>query len=1119
MGLCAPLFFVAGPRHGRGRDLSQCEAHMAISISGSNAISGLSGNDTNFDKVLEQLKKIESSQLNRLEAWKSDWNLRYEAFGKIIEQVQAASSMLSALSDKNNFVTKNVSSSNENIITAVANASAQDVQHTIKVSQMASNAIWANTGCVFNSKTDVINDTGDVQYFRFNYAGKDHSIKVPAGTTLESFASMVNNSTENPGIKVSLIQTGSGYVYQVAGKDTGADNNLIIYNNNLKGMEASGTNSTWLTNGSLDISQSLTDPTEYTYDLVLRNGAKKSVTVKGNSTADQLVTALNAAAGGINARLDADGNLLMDGVKSFSRRKSSDEAYTPSSTWVGVGSGSLNDDKLNAAGGMAEGKGDDELLNFTMTMEDGSTREFQIKAGASKRDLLVQMAQATQSGDSVNIGMNNAGSWGVNLSGVTNVACADLTDPSKLQSDLTPAKGVGDELGGTLDSASATLTFAADKLGKRIDGKDDETPPPAGSKLVFTITKKDGSVVYVETLADGTTPLTSDMTNQQLLDAVNAAYPGALTPDADGNQALKLDGVKDFKLTTGSSGTAGFTTTFEASTKVPKTNPDTTGNSLFFTDGSNTYLEKPPDLVYTVTTNNGETGTLTLTSPQTMKDVLEKLKNGTGIVWKDKDGNSMTSAPADWGVTYTDADGKEYVGADGTTPLTLDEITAAGKPVYLQLKNVQSAGGPGIQGQTATSTNWTIQRSANARYTVDNWPMEMESASNSVSDVIEGVVFSIQNTGDAHITISTDITSVEQSIQNFLDAVNSVLLTVRDYTSYDEDKDVTSNDPKDIEKDNYSPSGLTNQKGGLLQGNYGVQLFKSRFSSVLSSSPPGFKGRQSADDILSGDVLASLANLGIKTDTDESSETYGLLVIAPKSGIAELQTLDKESYNDMITNNLEAVVDFFCASGTGSSTSADFRYGSHVEGITKAGNYEVKYHVEMGSDGKPQITNVTVGGVEATRDESMPGNYFSVAKGDARGLSIQIDDLTLGDHPQAGEEPMYVRIKQGLAQTVNSFFKDELNFTAVNITSNMTQSEIDDAIALKSKNGALMSLRDNYKTIMENIDKKIEREQYRLETWEARQKAIFANLETLLKNYSEQQKTLESQLKQLSGND
>lgn len=279
---------------------------MAISISGSNAIGGLSGNDTNFDEVLAQLKKIESTQLNRLEAWKSDWNLRYEAFGKIIEQVQAARNMLSTLADKNNFVTKNVASSNENILTAVANASAQDVQHTIKVSQVASNAIWANTGHVFNSKNDVLNTTGTEQYFRFNYAGKDHEIKVPAGTTLESFASMVNNSTENPGIKISLIQAGSGYVFQVAGKDTGAKNNLIIYDSNLVGMSTTGsTQSTWLTNNKLDISQKVTDPTEYTYDIVLQSGVKKTVTLKGDATADDLVTALNAA-GGITASLNSN---------------------------------------------------------------------------------------------------------------------------------------------------------------------------------------------------------------------------------------------------------------------------------------------------------------------------------------------------------------------------------------------------------------------------------------------------------------------------------------------------------------------------------------------------------------------------------------------------------------------------------------------------------------------------------------------------------------------------------------------------------------------------------------------------------------------------------------------
>ena len=527
-------------------------------------------------------------------------------------------------------------------------------------------------------------------------------------------------------------------------------------------------------------------------------------------------------------------------------------------------------------------------------------------------------------------------------------------------------------------------------------------------------------------------------------------------------------------------------------------------------DGGDT-LETPPDLVYTITTNDGKTGTLTLPSGTSMKTVMAAMKN-TGNAywtWTDKDGNEV-SAPATLGAKFLDADGNEYLDEAGN-PMKLADIQAQGLPVTLQLDNVQSLSGPDITGQVATSSNWNIQKSANAIFQVDNWPVQMESSTNKISDAIEGVVFTIQDVGDARMSISTDITSVEQSIQNFLDAVNSVILTVNELMKYDETKQVTSNDPNDIGNDNYSPSGLTSQKGNLLTGNYGVQLFKSRFSSILGKTPPGFQSRTSADDVLSGDMLASLANLGIKTDTDSTSDTYGLLVLAPSSSIAEIQKMDKENYTNLITNNLEAVVEFFCASGSGSSTSTDFRYGSHVDGITQAGSYEVRYTV----DANGQISNVTIGGEPAKRDESQPGNYFSVASGDPRGLSILIDDLTVGDHPPAGEDPMYVRIKQGLVQTTNQFLKDELVFNDISIPANATPDQISDAIALKSKNGALMSLRDNYMKVMESIDAKIEREQRRISTWEARQKAIFANLETLLNSYGEQQKQLEAQLAQL----
>ena len=274
---------------------------------------------------------------------------------------------------------------------------------------------------------------------------------------------------------------------------------------------------------------------------------------------------------------------------------------------------------------------------------------------------------------------------------------------------------------------------------------------------------------------------------------------------------------------------------------------------------------------------------------------------------------------------------------------------------------------------------------------------------------------------------------------------------------------------------------------------------------MLNSAPPGFTSRTTASDVLSGDVLANLANMGIKVETDQTSANYGLLEIAPSSGIAELQQMDQSNYEDMINNHLSDVVDFFCSSGTGASTSADFRYGSHISGITKGGTYDVNYSV----DASGNITKVTVGGVEATRDTSQPGYYYSVATGDARGLSLQIDNLTAGDH--SGQ----IRIKEGLVQTVSTFLKGELTYTDVNVTATGTDDQNAAAIALKSQNGALMVLKNNYQSIMDNIDKKITQEQTRLDQWETRQKAYFANLETLLKQYNTQKDQLTSQIESM----
>ena len=1149
---------------------------MSVSISGSTAISGLSGMDTNFDDVLEKLYTVEKSQLNQLQAWKSDWQLRYDAFNTVIDQMSAAKQMLATIGSVNHFVSKNAMSTDETVLTALAAGSAADGQHKITVEKLASNAIWCNTSpdAVFQEKSDIINDTGQTVQFSFDYAGRNYTYDIAPNTTLESFVSIINNSSSNPGINISLVNTGRGYVYQIAGRSSGEDNSLTVYSCGLKGMDATGTTSTWSTDTSFTINDPITDPTKYTYTAVLDSGRTVSVSINGDATDDDLITKLTTSVGTglITATKNGDGSISFAGIRSLTRTASTDTAYTE---------GGLKLTFANLTSNLTTADPPEDLT-VTINLADGNTREFTISSSATRQDFFNQVKQSLAS--SANPGLNASGAYDLKLGGVTGISVKD-------------SGGADCDVGLTTSSYDATgaltkLTFDATKLSDRIDGLPGGS---AESALTYTFVKSDGSTVNVSTKTDSS-DLTTGATNQELYDAIKAALGSdvAESVDGSGNKILTFSNVANFSLTSGSVDATGFTTTFKSTpTSLESTNVsltfdaakgsdrldgldssateytalrytfvhsdgkasyidiDTNGQatyintdgstsnigtiqtnddlksaietqfgvtadgdgtvtlnnlkdfylssgsasgdgftkkinqttkleaSAFYTDGSgNLLLEEPPSLTYTVTLNDGSTETVTLASGSSAKDVRDALQS------------RFTASGVDAAISFVDADGNTLAD-DSTTP------------AYLQITNIQSMTGPKLTGQVVASSNWAITNASNAVYRVDNWPLSMESSSNTISDLLDGVSLTLQGVGESNLTISTDVSSVETSIQNFLDAVNSVLLTIRDLTAVDDDKEVTSNDPNDIGNSNYSKSTLTAEKGGLLTGNYGVQLVKSRFLSTVTGTPPGFQAMASADDLLSGDILSCLANMGIKTDTDATSDTYGLLVIAPSSDF--LQQMDEQNYEDMLNKHINELVDFFVSDGKGTSTSADFRYNSHISGITEAGTYDVHYTV----DANGEITNVTIGGASCNRDESRGGYYYTCTGGGARGLAISIDDLTVGDH--TGQ----VRIRQGLVQTVQSFLDKELTYNDVNISANASGDVLDAQIALKSQNGAMMTLKSNYATIMSNIDNSISKEQTRLDIWYTRQKNIFSNLETLLAQLSAQQTELESQLSQL----
>ena len=1047
---------------------------MATSISGSIYFSGLDGTGNDWAQTLEQLKQIESMNLTRLEAWKSDWNIRYQGFTKIIEAVTTARTELSSLKNRNSFVSKMVSSSKEEFVTGTATADAIDAQHKINVKQVANNAVWANTGHLFKNKTDIINTTDKDIEFKYNYAGKDYSITVPPNTTLDSFINLVNNNKENPGIKASLIQTSGGYYFQIAGKDTGEANSLTIESCELLGFDDSGIKSIWESNDGIKGDATFTDPSSIAYDFVLRDGKTVTITMDGDSTLQDFVDQVNARIGKDTASIDPNtGEVKFKNVQAVIRRdaENTDKDNQYQAEYVRVEAGDYNE--INE--GYLIGKDDKSTVTFTIKMKDGSTRTITMSGGDKKKDFITKIAAAT--GNAANMVLDDGGKYYLKLNGVESVTPSvsgggPLPPEFKFthEAEKLPNDDLYSQLTTKGENYKLSISFNKDKLDKAISDSDPDL------QKEYMIVMEDGT--------SKTFTLSGNATYRDLMEKLKT-YPVFAEDPSDPNKLIGT-GVMSVTLIAGADPGTGYTKELTCENSIDfGTMTDATPPS----DGSGTHydqatLETPPDLEYTYKGNDGKEEKFTLASGSSIKDVITELHNkgvNAEVVYKDAGGNEQTISAADI--------------VSGTK--TLDPDTE-----YTLRIHDGVLSGPGVSGQVVQSDNWSIQKACNAIYNVDNWPMDLESDSNTITGVIEGVTFNLHDVGEARLTIATDANSVQESIQTFIDTVNNVLATVIAFTKYDENAETTTNDPDNKTDSNYSMSQLTSQKGGILQGNYGVQLFDSRFTSVLTGVPAGYKNMEDKDDPLSGDWVANLANLGIKVCSDETSENYGLLMIGAPSSISGMTTMDQENYTEMLSEHLDSVIDFFCGPSTpGTSDTANFRYASSLNGITKAGTYDVSYTV----DANGNITDVYIGGERATNDSTMGSNYFSVASGDAKGTAIYIDNLEPGTHTGT------IRIKTGLIDTVDQFMKAELTYVDTGDSIN------DDSIALKSQNGGLMILQANYLDIMESIDAKIEREQDRLEVWEQHQKDKFARLQTLLSQYSNTQAQLQSQLSQLSG--
>lgn len=441
--------------------------------------------------------------------------------------------------------------------------------------------------------------------------------------------------------------------------------------------------------------------------------------------------------------------------------------------------------------------------------------------------------------------------------------------------------------------------------------------------------------------------------------------------------------------------------------------------------------------------------------------------------------NAVNAKTAETGVTAAIATFTDSVTGDVAYSLHLSTANAS---------DVVTVGGGTLQGYDSMieTTNWQVQQGQNAEIRANGWPATgwLQVGSNSVSDVVDGLTFNLRSEGKATITVELDTEAIEKNVQTFVDAVNTFRSLILSLTKVDESKTVL--DPE------YAETQSEMQMGSALTGNYGIQLLSSNLKLATSSGAKGFSYLTEIEGKIYGDVFSSLSQVGIITDTDESSATFGLLVVntaTTSSGTIYQQSTGTLTLKEALAKDPQAVARLFAANNDAKSNSSNFGVNSIVDNITKPGTYDVSYT----TDSSGSITSAYINGKEAVIDMAnrQIALYSHTGADDAAGIVLDIYNFT----PDMTIEGT-VSVRQG---KINELL-----------------GMLGGSDGILGENGTLKILENNYDTIINNINEKIQKEDTRLQKWLRTTRLRFSRLETVLANYQNLQTSIESQIAQLN---
>jgi flagellar hook-associated protein 2 len=197
------------------------------SISGRVTFTGL-GSGTDFNAIVDQLVEIESIHKLRLESWKATWEAKINSMQALNQRLNAIEEAAGAMDSMEDFMVRQGSTSNGNIVTATASNGANTGAYQVEVGTDVKHIL--RSAGVTSTTTDVVSGNGGELGF---FIGSSYTtVGINSTDTLTNIASAINAKM---GSNVATVEndgtTSNAYHLVFTGTSGGGDYKIRVVKN------------------------------------------------------------------------------------------------------------------------------------------------------------------------------------------------------------------------------------------------------------------------------------------------------------------------------------------------------------------------------------------------------------------------------------------------------------------------------------------------------------------------------------------------------------------------------------------------------------------------------------------------------------------------------------------------------------------------------------------------------------------------------------------------------------------------------------------------------------------------------------------------------------------------